>query len=96
MRDELNRNPLVVTGTPSLVTGALTVDTDQGLSFNGTTNSASAADSTSLSITGSLSVELFLWLSSLPGSTKDVMRKTGPFPFVPERAVLFRRLAVVT
>lgn len=79
MQDQLNRNPLAVTGTPSLVTGALTVDTDQALAFNGTTNSASAADSTSLSITGSLSVELFLRLPSLPGSTLDVVRKTGSF-----------------
>lgn len=79
MLDQMNHNALAVTGTPSLVTGALTVDPDQGLAFNGTTNSASAADSTSLSITGSLSVELFLRLTALPGSTLDVVRKTGSF-----------------
>jgi len=79
MRDEMNRNALTVTGTPVLTTGALTADTDQALTFNGTTNSASAADSTSLSMTGSVSVELFLYLASIPGSTKDIVRKTGSY-----------------
>lgn len=75
----MNHNALAVTGTPTLTTGALTVDTDQALAFNGTTNSASATDSTSLSITGSMSIELFVYLSSLPGSTKDIVRKTGSY-----------------
>jgi Concanavalin A-like lectin/glucanases superfamily len=79
MQDQLNRNPLSVTGTPALVTGALTVDPDQALQFNGTTNSASALDSTSLSVTGSLSLEMFLRLAALPGSTKDIVRKTGSY-----------------
>ena len=79
MRDEMNRNTLSVTGTPSLITGALTVDTNQALSFNGPTSFASATDSTSLSITGSMSIELFLWLDSLPGVTRDIVRKTGSY-----------------
>ncbi len=79
MRDEMNTNTLTVTGTPTLVDGALTVDADQALEFSGPTSYASALDSTSLSITGSLSIELFLNLASLPGSTKDVVRKTGSY-----------------
>lgn len=79
MRDEMNTNTMTVTGTPSLVTGALTVDPDQALSFSGPTSFASAADSTSLSITGSLSIELFLWLDSLPGATRDIVRKTSSY-----------------
>lgn len=79
MRDELNTNPMTMTGTPTLVSGALTVDTNSALSFNGPTSFASAADSTSLSITGSLSIELFLWLDSLPGATRDIVRKTNSY-----------------
>lgn len=79
MRDELNRNPMVMTGTPTLIAGALTVDTNSALSFNGPTTFASATDSTSLSITGSLSIELFLWLDALPGATRDIVRKTGSY-----------------
>lgn len=79
MRDEFNRNVLTATGTGSLVTGALTVDTDQALSLNGPTSFFSATDSTSLSITGSLSVELFVKLAALPGATRDIVRKTGSY-----------------
>lgn len=79
MRDEMNRNPLAVTGTPSLITGALTQDTNQALSWNGPTSFATAADSTSLSITGSMSIELFLYLDSLPGATRDIVRKTSSY-----------------
>src|SRR4029077_15087570 len=79
MQDLLNHNTLNITGTPTLVPGALTVDPDQALSFSGPTSFASAPDSASLSITGSLSIELFLNLPSLPGSTLDVIRKTGSY-----------------
>ena len=79
MRDEFNRNPMTMTGTPTLVAGALTVDTNSALSFNGPTSFSSAADSTSLSITGSLSIELFLWLDALPGATRDIVRKTSSY-----------------
>jgi concanavalin A-like lectin/glucanase superfamily protein len=77
--DVMNHNTLSVTGTPTLVTGALTEDPDQALTFTGPTSFASAGDSTSLSITGSLSIELFLNLGSLPGSTLDIVRKTGSY-----------------
>jgi hypothetical protein len=79
VQDQLNRNPLVVTGTPSLVTGALTVDTNQALQFNGTTNSAAAADSASLSITGSMSIELFLRLTAYPGAPQNVVVKGSSY-----------------
>ena len=79
MRDQLNRNTLAITGTPSLVSGALTVDPDQAASFNGPTSFGSASDSTSLSITGSLSIEFFLYLSALPGVMRDVVSKSGSY-----------------
>lgn len=79
MRDEMNHNVLAATGTPSLVTGALTVDTNQGASLSGATNFFSATDSASLSITGSMSVEVFVKLASLPGATRDIVRKTGSY-----------------
>jgi hypothetical protein len=79
MQDQLNRNPMTATGTPTLIAGALTVDTNQALSFNGPTHFTSASDSTSLSITGSLSIELFLKLPALPPGTLDVVRKTGSY-----------------
>ncbi len=79
MQDQQNRNPLVVTGTPSLVTGALTVDTNQALQFNGTTNSAAAVDSTSLSITGSMSIELFVRLAAYPGAERSLVVKLDSY-----------------
>jgi hypothetical protein len=79
VRDQLNRNTLAVTGTPTLVPGALTIDTNEALAFAGPTSFASAADSTSLSITGSMSIEFFLKLASLPGSTLEVVQKTGSY-----------------
>lgn len=79
MQDQLNRNPLSITGTPTLVTGALTVDSDQGASFNGPTSFGSAADSASLSITGSLSIELFLRLTAYPGTAQYVVFKNGSY-----------------
>ena len=75
MRDEMNHNALAITGTPTLVSGGLTVDTDQALQFNGTTNSGSVTDSTSLSITGNLSIEFFLRFPSAPGSTQGSDRE---------------------
>src|SRR3990167_4357715 len=79
MIDVMNRNPLTITGTPSLVTGALTVDTDQALQFNGTTNSGSVTDSPSLSITSSMSLECFVKFAALPGSTKDLVAKASSY-----------------
>lgn len=79
MIDQRNTNPMIATGTPTLVTGALTVDPDLAASLNGPTNYYSAIDSPSLSMTSSLSIELFLKLASLPGATLDVVRKTGSY-----------------
>lgn len=75
----MNANALAVTGTPTLATGALTADTDQALTFNGTTNSAAATDSASLSIANSLSIELFAKLAAYPGSTQAIVTKSGSY-----------------
>ena len=79
MQDQLNRNPLNVIGTPTAVAGALTVDSDPALSFDGPTSYASADDSTSLSITGSLSIECFLRLAAYPGSLQSVVVKGNSY-----------------
>lgn len=79
MLDQMNRNPMTVSGSPPLVDGLLTIDTDQALQFDGSTDSASAADSPSLSITGSLSLELLIELPSIPGSTKTIYAKAGSY-----------------
>lgn len=80
MQDVMRRNPLVITGTPTLLTpGALSIDTNPALRFNGSTNSGAAADSTSLSFTGSCTFEFLLRVSSLPGTTKTIIRKTNSF-----------------
>ncbi len=75
----MNRNPVTVNGTPSLATGLLTVDQDQALTFNGTTNSATAPDSASLSQTGSMSLEALIKLPSIPGTTKDLVAKSNSY-----------------
>lgn len=78
MIDEMRRNPVTVSGSPTTTPGALTIDQDLALTFPNAA-SASAADSASLSITGSLSIELFLKLSAIPGATKTILRKTGSY-----------------
>ncbi len=75
----MNRNPATVNGTPTLATGLLTVDQDQALTFNGTTNSATAPDSTTLSQTGSMSLEALIKIPSVPGSTKDLVAKSNSY-----------------
>lgn len=75
----MNRNFMTVIGSPSLVTGALTADTNQALSFSGPTSSATADDSASLSITGSLSIELFVKLPAYPGTTQPVVSKASAY-----------------
>lgn len=75
----MNSNSLTVTGSPTLVAGALTLDTDQALSFSGPTSYAQAVDSTSLSITNSLSLEFFVKLTSYPGSTQTLVGKAGSY-----------------
>lgn len=79
MRDEVGPNPLTAFGTASLVTGALTYDTDQALSFPGTSAYYSAADSVSLSDTGSLSIEAFVRIPSAPGSAVNLIHKSGSY-----------------
>jgi hypothetical protein len=83
MLDQMRRNPGVITGTPTLVTGAITADSDQALSFNGTTNSMSVADSVSDSLVtatpGGMALELFAKFPSIPGVTKTVIGKAGSY-----------------
>lgn len=79
MRDEMNHNPMVVVGTPTLVAGALTIDPDQALALSGPTHYVYATDSPSLSVTGSLSVEMFLRLTAYPGTWQDVVDKTSSY-----------------
>ena len=79
MIDQRNNNPVAVTGTPTLVTGALTMDTNQGLLFNGPTSFAQATDSVSLSMTGSMSLEFFFKFSALPGATRDIVSKASSY-----------------
>lgn len=79
MEDVMRNNPMTVTSTPTLVAGGLTIDGNQGLIFDGSTDSFSVADSTSMSITGNLTISLFLKLTSTPGSTKTIFDKASSY-----------------
>jgi hypothetical protein len=83
LADEIHQNYGSVVGTPTLVTGALTRDTDKAMQFDGSTNSASVPSSTSDSLavgaSGGAAVELFVKFSALPGSTKDIVSKPGSY-----------------
>lgn len=70
---------MTVTGTPTLAAGALGIDPDQGLRWNGTTNSASAPDSASLSVTGSMSLECFVSFDAFPGATQKFYGKDSSY-----------------
>lgn len=78
--DEKNVNDGVVTNAPTLVTGALSYDSDQALSFNGTNEEAYALSSSSLS-PASVSLEAWVKVASYPGSTKDLVGKAGSYVF---------------
>jgi hypothetical protein len=65
----------VIDGSPSLVAGALPLDTDQALSFNGT--SAYVVDSSSLATKAAMTIQGWVKLASLPGSTKTLVAKQG-------------------
>jgi hypothetical protein len=77
MDDVMRTNPMTVGSTPSLVSGALTFDANQALSFDGSTDSFTVADSTSLSITSSISC--FIKVAALPGSTKTIFDKASSY-----------------
>jgi hypothetical protein len=77
--DVLGVNNGVITNSPTLVSGPLPFDTDQGLSFNGTTQDAYVVDSSSLSQTGSMSLEAWVKVSSYPGATRLLVGKRGSY-----------------
>ena len=79
MQDQLNRNPLNVTGTPTLVSGALTVDTNQAVSLSGPTHFFQATDSPSLSPTSSMSVECFVKVAAYPGGSGGIVGKNSAY-----------------
>ena len=70
---------MTVTGTPPLQASLLSIDPNQSLQFDGSTDSWTVADSTSLSITGSISVSMLLKLTSTPASTKVIFDKTSSY-----------------
>lgn len=74
----MRRNPLTVTGVPTLIPGMLTRDTDQALRF-AAGQSFSAADSVSLSVTGSMSIEFLFSVPALPGANANIIAKTGSY-----------------
>ena len=80
MRDELQLNPLTVTGTPSLIPGMLVRDADQALRFDGATNGLSVPDSVSDSlavVVGGAALECLLSVPSLPATPKPLLKKSG-------------------
>lgn len=85
MRDELHQNHGTMTGTPTLVAGALREDGNQALQFDGSTNRLTIPDSASSSLAiadggaGGMALGLFLKLTATPGSTKKVVRKQGSY-----------------
>lgn len=84
MNDEKHQNYGTMTGTPTLVAGA-TSDGDQALSFDGSTNSMSVADSASDSLAvadggaGGMALVCFVKFSAIPGVTKDIIAKAGSY-----------------
>lgn len=77
--DTMRRNPGLITGTPTVVPGLLTVDQNTAYQFDGSTNSALVPDAASLSFTGSMSLEFLFKVSALPGSTVPIMAKQGSY-----------------
>lgn len=68
-------NTMTLANTPTLVTGALSADPDQALSFNGTDEDGSAADSVSLSPTGVMSELFYVNRATAPASTEFIAGK---------------------
>jgi hypothetical protein len=78
------QNPATVTGTPTLVAGALT-DGNQALQFNGTTQSVTVPDSVSSSltvadgVTGGMAVELWVRFTSYPSINQYIIQKSNSY-----------------
>jgi hypothetical protein len=71
-----------MTGTPALVSSLYLSDSNQALSFDGSTNSMSVPDSASDSlavVVGGAAMEGFFNLPAIPGTTKTITGKTGSY-----------------
>lgn len=81
----MQQNPGTMTGTPTLASSLLRTDPNQALTFDGSTNSMSVADSVSDSLTvadggsGGAAVELWVKLPSLPAADKVILGKSGSY-----------------
>jgi hypothetical protein len=80
LTDEMAANTGTVIATPSLVSGALPFDTNQALSFNGSTQRAYVPSSSSLTPTD-MTVQGWVKVPSLPGGTRDLVAKRGTWGF---------------
>jgi len=82
--DEMQINYGTLTGSPSLVTGGLTHDTQQALSFVQGTSSGTIPDSPSISLpvgsSGGMGISMMLRTpASAPGSRQSIILKTGSY-----------------
>lgn len=75
LTDALGVNTGTFPSAPSLITGALPYDTDQGLRFNGSANYGRVPSSASLQEAGSYTVEGWLRFPTLPSALKPVFTK---------------------
>src|SRR3954447_656449 len=77
LTDAKGLNNGTLEGSPSLVTGALPHDTNQALSFNGTSQDAYVPTSGSLETTGDFTLQGWVRFASLPGAVKLLVGKQG-------------------
>ncbi len=75
LRDEVGTNQGVVTGSPSLVTGALAYDTDQQLRFDGSTQYAQVPSAPVLTPAASYCASGWLRFQALPSASKVIFTK---------------------
>ncbi len=76
LTDVMGTNGGTVVATPTLVTGALPNDSNQAISFNGTTQRAYVPSSSSLTPTN-FTVQGWVKVASLPAGTRDLVAKHG-------------------
>ncbi len=76
LTDVMGTNGGTVVATPTLVTGALPNDSNQAISFNGTTQRAYVPSSSSLTPTN-FTVQGWVKFASLPAGTRDLVSKRG-------------------
>ena len=75
--DELGVNDGVQISTGTLIAGPYSFDTDQGLTYDGTNDSSYVLSSASLVTQSAFSVDGWIRVASLPGSTVDLLTKRG-------------------